>query len=87
MRNSKYKFIDVSGLGHSGKTAVMDLLSEIEGFHLNNTVFEFNLLRLPDGIFDLKWAVYDNWSLVRSDFAIKRFKQLCIFICIILQSI
>jgi hypothetical protein len=71
------KIIDVSGYGHSGKTAVTALLSEIDGFYCHDSSFEFNLLRLPDGLIDLKRNLIDNWSLVKSDLAIKRFKKLC----------
>jgi len=71
------KIIDVSGYGHSGKTSVTALLSEIEGFYCHDPSFEFNLLRLPDGLIDLKRNLIDNWSLVKSDLAIKRFRKLC----------
>jgi hypothetical protein len=71
------KFIDVSGLGHSGKTAVTDLFREVEGVHAHHNSFEFDLLRLPDGIIDLHQALVEKWSPVRSDMAIKRFKKLC----------
>ena len=72
------KVIDVSGIGHSGKTAVTDILREVRGFHVHDNSFEFDLLRLPDGILDLEKALCDNWSPIRSDFAIKRFKQLAL---------
>jgi hypothetical protein len=71
------KLIDVSGYGHSGKTAVTDILREVRGIHAHHPTFEFNLLRLADGVFDLKKSVYDDWSPIRSDFAIKRFTALC----------
>ena len=70
------KIIDISGLGHSGKTSVTDLLREVNGITVHYGSFEFGLLRLPDGMIDLKSAIVDNWSPVRSDFAIKRFKKL-----------
>jgi len=72
------KVIDVSGFGHSGKTAVTDLLREVEGVHAHPHSFEFGLLRLPDGIMDLAHALTDKtWSPSRSDRAIKRFLRLC----------
>ena len=71
------KLIDVTGLGHSGKTAVTDLLRELDGVHAHHNSFEFNLLRLPDGIIDLHHALCEKWSPSRSDFAIKRFRRLC----------
>lgn len=72
------KVIDVSGLGHSGKTAATDLLREVEGIKAHNNSFEFNLLRLPDGLIDLYYAIIFNWSPIRSDFAIKRYRKLCV---------
>jgi hypothetical protein len=71
------KIIDISGFGHSGKTSVTDLLREVEGLNVHHSSFEFNLLRLPDGLIDFKRNVVDNWSASKSDFAIKRFKKLC----------
>lgn len=71
------KIIDISGFGHSGKTAVTDLLREVEDLNVHHSSFEFNLLRLPDGLIDLKRNIVDNWSPSKSDFAIKRFKRFC----------
>lgn len=71
------KIIDVSGFGHSGKTSVTDLLREVERIYSHHSSFEFGLIRLPDGILDLGNAITDNWSPIRSDFAVKRFKKLC----------
>ena len=71
------KLIDVSGIGHSGKTAVTDLLREVEGVQAHHNSFEFNLLRLPDGILDLHNALCTSWSPSRSDIALKRFRKLC----------
>lgn len=70
------KIIDVSGFGHSGKTAVTDLLREVEGIYVHHSSFEFGLLRLPDGLVDLKRNILDNWTPIKSDFAIKRFVKL-----------
>jgi len=70
------KFLDVSGFGHSGKTVVADILKEIEGYQLPNYNFEFNLIRIQGGLLDLKFALVDNWSPIRSDSAIKRFIKL-----------
>lgn len=71
------KLIDVSGFGHSGKTAVTDLLREVEGVHAHHSSFEFSLLRLPDGLLDFKRNIIDNWTLIKADFAVKRFLNLC----------
>lgn len=71
------KIIDVSGFGHSGKTAVSDLLREFEGVQAHDHSFEFGLMRLPDGILDLEHHLCGSWSPLRSDRAIKRFRNLC----------
>ena len=71
------KLIDISGFGHSGKTAVSDLLREVKGVEFHDHNFEFGLLRLPDGILELEEALCGNWSPVRSDRAIKRFRRIC----------
>ena len=71
------KLIDVSGFGNSGKTAATDLFREVKDVHAHHNSFEFDLLRLPDGILDLYSALCDNWSPSRGDFALKRFKRLC----------
>ena len=71
------KIIDISGFGHSGKTAVSDLLREIKDIHAHHHSFEFGLLRLPDGILDLEKALCLDWSPSRSDRMIKRFRKLC----------
>ena len=68
--------LDISGIGHSGKSAVSDFIRELDGFHIPNNDFEFDLLRLPGGILDLKKAIFDEWSLIRSNHAYKEFKNL-----------
>ena len=34
------KIIDVSGMGNSGRTAVTDLLREIDGIHAHHNLFD-----------------------------------------------
>ena len=70
------KLIDISGFGHSGKTTVNNLFSEVDGIHVHDPNFEFGLLRLPDGLIDLKRNVLDNWTPIKSDIQIKRFLNL-----------
>ena len=69
-------FVDVSGFGHSGKSVVSDILREFEGFQVPSHNFEFNLIRIQGGLIDLKHALVDNWSPIRSDAAIRRFIKL-----------
>ena len=70
-----YEFLDLSGYAFTGKHAVIDLMREFEGYHVPHFQFEFCLLRIQGGILDLKTALVDDWSPIRSDAAIRRFKQ------------
>lgn len=70
------KFVDISGFGHSGKGIITDLLREFDGYNVPHYNFEFNLLRIQGGLIDLKFALVDNWSPIRSDAAIRRFTKL-----------
>lgn len=60
----------------SGKTAVGHIIRELDGFCVPDFELEFNLLRIQDGIIDLESNLVDNWSLIRSNNAILRFKRL-----------
>ena len=72
----KINLIDVSGFNYSGKSAVMDVLREFDKVTVHPKKFEFLLIRMTDGILDLKKSLFDNWSPIRSDIAIKRFRRL-----------
>lgn len=72
----KYKFLDLSGYAFTGKHAVTDLIREFEGYYVPSAEFEFNLIRIQGGIRDLETSLVDDWSPVRSDAAIRRFKKL-----------
>lgn len=76
MNNKSYKFLDLSGYMFSGKHALTLLISELEGFAVPEFDIEFNLLRIQDGIIDLEKNLVDDWSIIRSNSAIKRFKKL-----------
>ena len=71
-----YKFVDVSGFGHSGKGVAADLLHEFHGYQVPIANFEFNLTRIQGGLLDLQTALQDDWSPIRSDAAIRRFENL-----------
>ena len=49
---------------------------EFSSIYVQDHLFEFNLLRIQGGLIDLKHNLYDNWSPIRSDAAIRRFHQL-----------
>jgi hypothetical protein len=68
--------VDISGLGNSGKSVVSDYLSEFDGVFVPRKDFEFNLLRAPGGLMDLKRSLVDYWTPIRSDDAIRRFGKL-----------
>lgn len=69
-------FLDLSGYMFSGKSAVSDLIREHTGFHVPSYRAEFDLIRMPGGLSDLKKAVIDDWSWVRSDKALRDFMAL-----------
>jgi len=69
--------IDLSGYSFTGKSAVYDLLSHSDSFCGFGKNFEFELLRAPGGIIELREALTGgNWSPVRSSDAIRRFLKL-----------
>lgn len=73
---AEYQFLDLSGYAFTGKHAVIDLVREIDGFHVPHFTFEFGLLRVQGGVLDLEHALCEDWSPIRSDAAIRRFQRL-----------
>lgn len=59
-------FIDVSGVGNSGKSAVVDLLREVDGLFVPEYWFEFDFIRVPGGLLDLRHCLLEDWSPIRS---------------------
>lgn len=72
----QYKCLDLSGYMFSGSTAVGLMLSELDTYSTPPFDLEFNLLRLQDGIMDLEKALVEDWSIIRANSAIRRFKKL-----------
>jgi Sulfotransferase family len=68
-----YRFIDVSGVGNSGKSALVDVLREFDGLWVPHFSFEFDILRTPGGLIELKTWLCDDWSPVRSHAAVRAF--------------
>lgn len=60
----------------SGKAAVIDLIREVDGFHVPDYRYEFPLIRIQDGIMDLEKALVDDWSPIRSNASLRRFEKL-----------
>ena len=69
------RFVDVSGVGNSGKSAAVDLLREIDGIWAPDYWFEFDLLRVPGGLIDLRTKLVADWSPVRSHAAVHAFRD------------
>ena len=72
MKKMDQKFLDLSGYMFSGKAAASDLMREFEGFYLPNYRSEFDLIRMPGGLADLKRS-FGEWSVVGVDDAVRRF--------------
>ena len=47
------RFVDVSGVGNSGKSAASDILREFDRFWVPPFDFEFDLIRGPGGLLEL----------------------------------
>lgn len=73
MHLNQLRFVDISGVGNSGKTAAADLLREVEGVHVPPYWFEFDFIRIPNGLLDLRHRLLEDWSPVRSHYGIKAF--------------
>lgn len=80
----------VSGFGHSGSGAVVDLLSEYKGVEVigyvdkngslrKDTDFEFNLLRATGGLFSMESQYQGNGDFLRGD-AIRLFLRLVAYL-------
>lgn len=59
----------------SGKSAVFDFFSEFSEIDSGNYQEEFDLFRVPGGLFDLVNA-FDNWTYMGVDGAIRRFQSI-----------
>ena len=72
---TSFRFLDVSGVGNSGKSAVVDILRECESVHAPEYWFEFDLIRVPGGLLDLRYHLLTDWSPVRSHAAVQAFRD------------
>ncbi|PWS28182.1 hypothetical protein DHW03_11575 [Pedobacter yonginense] len=70
------KIIDISGYGHSGKTAITDYLKQFDSVFGFPNYVEFELFRVPGGLVDLYHALYDSWNLIRSRVRLNEFDKL-----------
>ena len=69
------KYTIISGFNMTGKTVITDILKEFDGYNVPIHTSEFNLLRIQGGILDLYNALEEDWSPIRSDAAIRRFRK------------
>jgi hypothetical protein len=70
------KIVDVSGYGHSGKTAISEYLKDYEDVFAFPSQVEFELFRVQGGLLDLHLSIYFSWNLIRSRVRINEFKKL-----------
>jgi hypothetical protein len=66
-------FIDISGVGNAGKSAVVDLLRELDNFYVPEYWFEFDMMRVPGGLLDFRHCLLEDWSPIRSHAAYHEF--------------
>ncbi|MDE1326591.1 hypothetical protein L9W97_15745 [Vibrio aestuarianus] len=69
------KYLDLSGYMFSGKSAFSDLMREFDGYLVPDYRTEFDLVRVSGGLLDLRGCIVDNWSPIRADASVKKFKK------------
>lgn len=69
------KNIITTGFMGSGSSAATDLLREFESVDCKNGSFEYVFLHCPDGVFDLEDKLLQNNNAVRSDEALRSFRN------------
>lgn len=70
---TEFTFLDCSGVGNSGKSAAVDFLREVNGIYAQEYWFEFDIIRAPDGLLNLRHSLFEDWSPVRSGHSIRAF--------------
>ena len=68
--------VNLTGFNFSGKGAVAAILRGMEPIKSFQHGREFEMFRLPGGFIDLRYALVDTWSPMRSDMAIRNFRKL-----------
>lgn len=71
----KNQIVIPTGYMESGSSAITDLLSEIDGYKVDNGIYEYILMHCPDGVFDLEDKLLYGNNCIRSDEAIHRFLE------------
>lgn len=70
------KIIDISGFGHSGKSAVSEFLIDHNDFFAFPIHVEFELFRVKGGLVDLYYSIFHNWNLIRTKESLFAFEKL-----------
>lgn len=76
MDNLSTKFVDLSGYVISGKSAVIELMQEFDGYFCAGRDVEFELCRVRNGLRDLESALVDNWNPAGATLAVRKFLDL-----------
>lgn len=74
------QLVDIAGYSFSGKSALYEYVAQLPGFHGFGVEFEFDLIRAPGGLLDLRHSLVFDWSLPRSSNAIQNFMRLTYFL-------
>ena len=72
------KIINVTGIGNSGKGAVVDLLRSFSNTWAPASSFEFDFFRINGGMIDFLEIISKDNSSIKTDMAFKRLKSNCI---------
>ena len=68
-------FVDISGVGNTGKSAVVDLLREFRSVYVPEYWFEFDFIRAPNGLLDLRHRLVEDWSPVKAHYGVMAFRR------------
>jgi len=74
-RRESFTFPDLSGFMASGKQAYSELIKEFDGYLVLEGERKFKLIRIQGGIRDLENALVHDWSPIRADSAIRKFRS------------
>lgn len=76
MEAPELNFVDCSGYALTGKSAILELLQEVDGFYVCSRDYEFELLRCMDGILDLYMRMKFRPSTISISLAHKKLTQI-----------
>lgn len=76
MDNLNIKFVDLSGYAVTGKSAVIELMQEFDGYFNAGRDVEFELCRVRNGLRDLENALVNSWNPSGATLAVRKFFDL-----------